>query len=62
MTQIFSELENNLYLLKLRLSGTNLNKNNSIGFLCTFLEHNDLLQELELSYTHLSIQQLTEIF
>ena len=41
--QLFDSLSDNFNLLKLKISGTSLNKTNSSALLVSFLRHNDAL-------------------
>ena len=56
MTELFESLRWNTYLQRLRLSGICMSKNKNISLLCEFLEANEILSELDLSYCGLSIQ------
>ena len=62
MTELFESLRWNTYLQRLRLSGICMSNNKNISLLCEFLEANEILSELDLSYCGLSVQQLCEIF
>ena len=62
LSSMFHCLKSNEQLVKLRLSGIALSKQGLIYKLATFLEHNDMLTDLDLSYTKLQVTQLTEIF
>ena len=59
---LFREIRFNNTLLKLSLSFINLQGISTMEQLCDFLQNNDLLTDLDFSYCHLSIEQMTQIF
>jgi len=46
------------HIVRLRLSGIALNQKHTVNMLLKFLELNDVLQELDLSYANLQTVQL----